>query len=946
MAETAVGLVVDKLIPLLTEEAYLLRGIHKEVEEIRYDLDYIMSFLKDAETRAQMDHSTNSCHSVKVWVEKLRGAAFEVEDVIDEYTRLMSRQQSQHRHTFIGFLRKSACLVIKLKPRHDIASKIKDIKRKVKDINTRSASFGFNSALQQGSTSSSNQTNTWYDPRKDSRFLKETEVVGSESSRDELIRMLEGGPPRRSVISVVGMGGLGKTTLAHQVYGRKKGSFDCHAWITVSQSYKNEELLRELMKQFCQARHDPIPEGIDTLNEATMTIRLRDYLLGKSYFVIFDDVWDIHFWSNIQNSLPDDYERSGRIVITTRNVEIANSCRKSSYVHIHHLQPLPQEKAWELFCNKTFEYEFEGRCPTHLEMISQEIVKRCQGLPLAIVVIAGLLSTKNKTVDEWKKLLTSLSSELESNKHLESIKKILSLSYNDLPYYLKCCFMYFGIFPEDYSVRCGRLVRQWIAEGFVKLKKDKTLEAVAGEYLAELISRNLVQVSELHFDGRTKTCRVHDLLREIILNNMADSWFCQVLSENHPNFHGLTRRMSIMNGPSFDVIRSIGSGISHVRSLYFCDKDEIPNHLLNAITTDFKLLKVLDFEDASTLDHLPKDIGSLFHLKYLSVRRTKVRLLPKSIGELENLETLDVKQSLVQELPVEIKRLYKLRHLVASHKEVNREGSMNWLRGVKVESEIGQLKALQKLCYIEANVVEVDIIKELRELTELRKLGIIRLRSEDGRKLCDCIQRMNHLESLCVSSTSEDEMIDLESMSSPPLFLQRLALMGFLRKLPEWITRLQNLVRLHVYWSKLEDDPLKALKNLHNLLELALYFDAYYGEKLQFEEGDFPKLMVLRLRSLSKLRLLVIEEGALCSLEVLDIGFTPLLKELSCGFQHLGNLKQVSFHEMPTNFLMSHNFQSLQSTGAIIRLFHTIDGKLWWYRCEEVTKVLEYMRGT
>ncbi|KAH7545428.1 hypothetical protein FEM48_Zijuj01G0092800 [Ziziphus jujuba var. spinosa] len=179
------------------------------------------------------------------------------------------------------------------------------------------------------------------------------------------------------------------------------------------------------------------------------------------------------------------------------------------------LKPLDPEKAYELFCKRAFRVEFGGRCPPSLNDLSRKIVKKCGGLPLAIVAIAGLLSTKDRTVYEWDKLHSSLSSELESNPHLTSIKRILLLSYYDLPYYLKCCFLYFGMYPEDYSIKLSRLLRQWIAEGFIKSKKDKTLEGVAHQYLSELIHRSLVQISDVHFlRGTCKACRVHDLLHE------------------------------------------------------------------------------------------------------------------------------------------------------------------------------------------------------------------------------------------------------------------------------------------------------------------------------------------------------------------------------------------------------------------------------------------------
>ncbi|KAF4354900.1 hypothetical protein F8388_013849 [Cannabis sativa] len=718
MAETAVGLVIDNLIPLLAEEAYLLSGVHNDVEEIKCDLDYIMAFLKDADVRAQTHQSMDNSNGVEVWVGKLRRAAFEVEDVIDEYTQLVAQQQGRHKHKFIGFLRRNACLVIKLKERHDIASKIQ---------------------VREESTS----INVWYDPRKQSCFLKETEIVGIEDSRDELIQKVKVDSSRRIVISVVGMGGLGKTTLANQVYIRSKDSFDCHAWIEVSQSYKRVELLQKIMKKFCEARKEACPDGIDTLDEATMITKLRDYLRDKSYLVIFDDVWRTRFWDEMQSALSGDNERNGRVVITTRHVEVANFCKASSNVHIHNLQPLPPEKAWELFCNKAFRNELAGNCPRHLEKLSREIVDRCQGLPLAVVVIAGLLSTKPKVVDEWKKLLTSLSSELESNERLESIEKILSLSYNDLPYYLKCCFLYVGYFPEDYSFRSERIILQWIAEGFVKSKRDKTLEETAEEYLVELINRNLIQVI-------------------------------------------LSRRISSVNGGCYESIQNSASELAQVRSLFVFGEEGLPHNV--------------------------------------------VAELPKSIGMLEHLETLDLKQSLVVELPIEIKKLKKLRHL--SVRKITEGG--------KVQKGIGELKALQKLYLIEVNVVGFNIFEELKKLTEMRSLGITMLRSEDNKEFCDCVQKMSHLESLSISSITENEIIDLESISSPPQYLQLIE--------EEALSNLETLEIL--YCPQLKEvscgfQQLTKLKNVHlmelpttfmcPLLLLTPIFDSIRGEIIECE---------------------------------------------------------------------------------------------------------------
>jgi disease resistance protein RPM1 len=326
------------------------------------------------------------------------------------------------------------------------------------------------------------------------------------------------------------------------------------------------------------------------------------------------------FWGEIEHALPDN-EKGGRIMITTRKWEVANFCKKSSLVHVHELQPLPPDDAWELFCKRAFQFDFGGHCPPELEKLSHYIVEKCEGLPLAIVAIGGLLSTKDKTIFEWQNLYDSLGFELGRNPHLAGVNKILSLSYEDLPYNLKSCFLYLGMYPEDYSINCVRLIRQWIAEGFVKEIKNKTLEEVAREYLIELIHRSLVQVSEVNFDGKVRRCRLHDLFREIVLQKMEDLSFCHVLSREESSFEGLTRRLSI-DGVSYNALE--GFEDKHIHSLLLFNLDELPKSFMNTFFANFKLLKVMDFEDAP-LDHIPEDVGSLFHLRYLSLRNTKVK---------------------------------------------------------------------------------------------------------------------------------------------------------------------------------------------------------------------------------------------------------------------------------------------------------------------------------
>ncbi|KAL0000434.1 hypothetical protein SO802_014215 [Lithocarpus litseifolius] len=894
MTEAVVSPLIDRMVTLLNQEAKLLGGIHVEVADIKDELESIQSFLKDADARAAAEQDIGE--GVKTWVKQVREVAFHIDVAIDQYLAQVALHDP-HRRGFRGFLQKTTHLLKTMIPRHKIATKIQEIKASVQKINERSKRYGFQSTAQGWSSEA--RSISWNDPRKDSLYLDDADVVGIESPKDELIGWLVEGSPHRTVVSVVGMGGLGKTTLTKKVYDhqRVRGHFDCHAWISVSQFFKIEDLLRSIMKQFCKGREEIPLSEIDAMDEQLLVNKLRDYLPEKRYVVVFDDVWKIDFWDNIKNSLPDNH-RGGRIMITTRNREVVDYCKKSSYVHVYELQPLPWDKAWELFCKRAFQIDFEGHCPPVLEKLSHDIVEKCGGLPLAVVAIGGLLSTKDKTIFEWKNLHDSLGFEFGRNPHLSSVNKILSLSFEDLPHNLKSCFLYLGMYPEDYSINCIRLIRQWIAEGFVKEVEGKTLEEIAQEYLNELIHRSLVQVLLVDFDGKVRQCRLHDLLHEIVLQKMKDLSFCHVLLKQESSFEGLIRRMSV-DRVSYNVLKGVKE--KKIHSLLLFDLDELPKSFMSSFFADFKLLKVMDFENAP-LDHIPKDIGSLFHLRYLSLRNTKVKELPKSIAKLQYLETLDLKQSLVSDIPVEINKLHKLRHLIAYYRDYKIGFSLTREKGVKIQKGVGCLVELQKLYHVDLNCGGVDLIKDMGKLSQLRKLGVKNLSKEIMRALCASIEMMNHLHSLSITSISEYEIIDLQSISTPPQCLQRLYIKGHLEKFPDWIPKLQHLVRLRIYWSRLNEDPLKALQNLPNLLELTISKNAYNGEQLHFKIGGFPKLKMLTLRDLDVLFSLIIDEGALPLLEKLVIGHSLQLKEVPSGIQHLRNLKELAFIDMPKEF--------------------------------------------
>ena len=236
-----------------------------------------------------------------------------------------------------------------------IASQIQDISNKLMEMREKAVRYCFNT-VEHGGLSIGTKSVTWHDPQVASLFIEDAEVVGIGSHRDKLITWLVERPSKnRMVISIVGNGGVGKTTLIKKVYENEKVTthFDCCVWITVSQSYNMEELLRDMIKQMFKARKESAPMEIDTTKETLLMEKLRLYLHELRYVVVFDDLWKKEFWEQIELALLNN-EKGNGILITTRSESVAPSNKESPSYNVYKLPPLPLDKAWELFCKKVF----------------------------------------------------------------------------------------------------------------------------------------------------------------------------------------------------------------------------------------------------------------------------------------------------------------------------------------------------------------------------------------------------------------------------------------------------------------------------------------------------------------------------------------------------------------------------------------------------------------
>ncbi|OIV89106.1 hypothetical protein TanjilG_27608 [Lupinus angustifolius] len=881
MMETAVSFVGDKLLPLLLKLVKAINEVPKDVAEITKELQNIQDFINEEDRRAGTEeHKTRDRRKEKV--KQLKEQTFRIEDVTEDY--MINEEQHSHNDPGCASLPCDTLEFIKaMILRLQISYEIQDIKLRLHEIDpiqTNPSSLNYIGIRSENAK--------LHNLRRNALYIEEDNVVGFEAPRDELIGWLEEARVEPTVISVVGMGGQGKTTLAKIVFDKVIGKFDCYAWITVSQVYDVEVLLKNVMNKLWEGTMEE-PKDISKMDKDMLFKEVRKYLEQKRYVILFDDVWDKNFWNEIKFALVANKKRS-RILITTRSNEVAKSCKVSFITHSKNLLHLPQKESWDLFCKKAFLNELHGLCPKGLENISSKIVEKCNGLPLAIIAAGDLLACKDKNSSEWKKLCETLISELEKNPNSTGITNILGLSYDDCPYYLKPCFLYFGIYPENCEVESATLIKQWVAEGFVRSERDKTLEEVAEQYLRELIYRNLVQVSSFSIDGKAKRCRVHDLLHKLILTKIEDLSFCHFVKEEQPMFSGMIRRLKIETNSKNFMVNIEGS---HTRSLYIFGGKELSEDSVKIIPTQFKLLKVLEFVH-SPLAHVPENLGNLIRLRYLSFRKTNVESLPNSIGNLQFLETLDLRQTRVRQMPKEINKLKKLRHLLANHT------SWGFGNGIQMMEGVGDLVCLQTLRQVETDYRGEELVKELEKLRQLRLLGLINVKQEYGTSLCSSINEMQHLEKLYIDAIPFDEVIDLCSISPLPL-LQKLRLRGKLIRMPKWIPRLENLVRLSLISSKLIRDPLESLADMQNLLYLSLD-SAYEGESLVFPDGGFKTLKKLSLRHMDGLDSIKVGEGALPSLKELMLDYIPQLNDVPCGIENLGMLGIFHIVNMPEEF--------------------------------------------
>uniref|UniRef100_J3LDW0 NB-ARC domain-containing protein n=1 Tax=Oryza brachyantha TaxID=4533 RepID=J3LDW0_ORYBR len=871
----AMDSVISKLTGLLTFEYKLPNKVKEDIISMKSELESMRAFLKKmSEVEDELDEQ------VKCWRMEVRELSYDIEDYINKFVVRLKDEPRCELHGITSFIDQVGKVIASIRNRHQIAKEIQGIRACVGEASRRHKRYKVDDTLCK-------PTKVTFDPCLPALYKDASDLVGIDGPKDELIRWLtEGvsGPEQQlKVVPIVGSGGLGKTT-ANQVYHNLEGIFQSKAFVTVSQKPDIMKILREMLSGIGY-------NGLEVAwDEGKLIHEVRKHLRFVRYFVVLDDIWSISAWEILRCALPEN-NRGSRIVITTRIIDIAKACCAPHHCDIYHLKPLDNATSRRLFFKRIG--GSEDSLPSHVKGVAEKILKKCGGMPLAIISVASLLATKEQTKEQWENVKISLESGLDKHTGFEGMNWILSLSYRHLPQHLKTCMLYLCMFPEDYIISKDMLVQQWIAEGFVCPEHGRSLEEVGYNYFSELINRSMTQPVDIEYNGEVMSCRVHDMIRSLIISKSNQENFVNIFTTSKVASvmtSGKIRRLSVQYIDEECVMMPMLPTLSHARSFsIFGHCNKMPS------LTEFKVLRVLEMDDCWKLEnyHL-RDIGRLSQLKYLGLRRTPISELPEQIGELKYLETLDLRLSHLTELPATIVRLQRLVHLFFDS-------------NIKLPDGIGEMQSLQQLSSFDVCRSSIASLQELGSLSNLRVLvmawrsfGMIGNVRSYNDNLISSLGRLGtcSLQSVYIQGyNSSLQDFSLDSWCPTPSLLQKFVASKCLSVIPNWVGSLINLSYVHVDVLRAVKRDLDILGELPNLLFLRLGSGTAPQENLIIHSQCFRCLKEFRFMCLLS-EGLEFQARAMPRLERLCFQFVAweIASATGCfdfGIQHLLSLKEA-----------------------------------------------------
>ncbi|XP_017976162.1 PREDICTED: putative disease resistance protein RGA1 [Theobroma cacao] len=759
--------VLSKLANIAYQEIRLARVVQSDLEKLKTTLTTIKAVLFDAEEKQAHDSQ------LRVWLQELRDASYDAEDVLDEFEIEALRKQVVKQKS-IGkqvshFFSSSNPLAFRFRMAH----KVKKVTERFVEI----AALKNNFHLIERHDGPGHVVRL---DRETHSFVQASEVIGRDEEKERIIKMLMQDPADAediSVLPIVGIGGLGKTALAKLVFndGRIDRHFGLKMWVCVSDDFDLKRLVLKIMKAGKEGDGDLGNMDLEQLQKV-----LRDCLKGNKYLLILDDVWseDNRKWQELKQLLVGGASGS-KIVVTTRSNQVTKIV---GTIPPQNLEGLPYDQSLSLFLKFAFKRGEEKQHP-NLVKIGEDIVKKCKGVPLVVKTMGSLLFSKISE-HEWRLVKDSEMWQLMEKEN--EIFSVLKLSYDQLPPHLKQCFAYYSVYPKDYAFVEFELIQFWMAHGLLQSsKKNEDPEDIGRQYLNHLSSRCFFQ--DYQDKGFLIEFKMHDLLHDLALSVAKNE--CSTLNSFEQNIPQGVKHVYLDNCDSleekaFELLNKAG----HVRTFMLPDVDTGPGNksFMETCLKRFQHLRVLKLS-RSNLEILPKGIGNLKHLRFLYLcDNPNIKKLPNSICKLQNLQTLLFAGCYkIEELPREMRYLINLRFLSLTTKQRD-------LRGLE------HLKSLRTLCIINCKNLEY-LFEGIQNLTSLQTLCISGCRNltslPHGLKYLTALQTLSirvcvKLDLNMTMGFEGKEEDNQDYLVDSGLCLQRLGITGplpNLEALPQWL---------------------------------------------------------------------------------------------------------------------------------------------------------------
>ncbi|KAH6795178.1 hypothetical protein C2S52_005655 [Perilla frutescens var. hirtella] len=822
MAEEAVvAFLLENVKNLVKDQVDLISGAEAELEQLQRMLEMIEAVLKDmAEMQAKG-------HRFTQLQKHIREAVYNAEDVIDASLTHRSKDRTNQ------WIPSSKNL--------SLAKKVKDLREKeLQPLYDRATQALAGLPMRDAASAGATAAGTSDDDNRLQKKPREDNVVGFADQEATLLKYLKEETNELDVISIVGMPGLGKTTLAWKIYRdpNTEYEFPTKIWVYVSQEFNLKDVFLAILKKFTQT-------DMSSRNVQELAREVRSRLEKGRFLLFMDDVWTVEDWRQIEDALPKT-NKSGKVLITSRHEKVAE--RANPKRDPHQLRFLTFDESWELLQLEVFGKN--NGCPPEVEGLGKQIANQCRGVPLAVVVIGGILVEKRVDRVFWEKVSESVNTYIVQDDKQKRTESIILLSYNKLPHDLRDCFLYLGMFAEDSEIPAWKLTRLWIAEGFIKQNRNhgiRSLEEAAEDNLNDLVARNLVMVDKTKANGDVKTCRVHDMIREFCKDQAGldnRNFFQEVKKTREGVFHpqiseiGKCRRLSI-HSHVVEFIRTKAKG-PKVRSFLCFSKETVnlPTECISSIPEAFELLRVIDVSPIKFTKFPPK-LTRLIHLRYITLSGNDLKALPKDAFKLWNLQTVRIDTTAREfEIKADIGKMKQLRHLKTKAaivlKEVQGEGGENLQTLSRLstksfkEEVFSRAKNLKNLG-IRGNLATIENKNLMEKLERLEKLKLVHDTFSANGPAGSALQRLPpqdnfppNLRILTLSSTSLDwrHMTTLGSLRKlEVLKLKEMAFKG--RRWEAESNEFRCLESLHIARTDLEiwtiasgDRPFPKLKNL------------------------------------------------------------------------------------------------------------------------------------